>query len=351
MPLYHPPRRAPARLDQGHTVKPLQGHRKDFRLGGRADERMRKIRSAEQPRRDQPEALPRRSMPTSASSSCTNLRSSGAKTAHVVGIGSSPLMQLSAAPEKFESKRVCSDKRLHEPYTPVHFCCSWSWRPLLCGLSNSTCPMRLSPLWIPSSSRPRRPVAAAVPNRVRSRPRAPPPSGRRAALYLFGTAQVGPSLRQPRGPRLGGSPPPRSPPSLLQDRPHLEPEGLRQYIHQVIALLSPTNKEGVIGDRRQWPPPGEKARVDTDTLARAVAVASPAHWGPPRKPIEGFWRGLKGKSGAGRCLPALHQLYQRMRQYSWNIKRDQYMRFPGSKFRLAFSRSCFFSPILPLSTV
>jgi hypothetical protein len=48
-------------LDQGHTVKPLQGHRKDFRLGGRADERMREIRSAEQPRRDQPEALTRRS--------------------------------------------------------------------------------------------------------------------------------------------------------------------------------------------------------------------------------------------------------------------------------------------------
>ena len=110
-------------------------------------------------------------------------------------------------------------------------------------------------------------------------------------------------------------PRPGRPPVFYKIVPHLEPEGLRQYIHQVIALLSPTNKEGVIG-------------ADRSGLHRAKKLAStltpwheqlrwpllPAHWGPPRKPIEGFWRGLKGKSGAGRCLPALHQLYQRMRR-------------------------------------
>src|ERR1700745_647834 len=50
------------------------------------------------------------------------------------------------------------------------------------------------------------------PSRARGRPRAPPPKGvRRAALDLFSAAQVGPSLCQPGSPRLGGSPPPRSP--------------------------------------------------------------------------------------------------------------------------------------------
>jgi hypothetical protein len=30
--------------------------------------------------------------------------------------------------------------------------------------------------------------------------------------------------------------------------------------------------------------------------------------------IEGFWRVMKDRIGAGRCFPALHQLYERMRQ-------------------------------------
>src|SRR4029453_7318002 len=56
------------------------------------------------------------------------------------------------------------------------------------------------------------PYLPPCPSRARGRPRAPPPNGvRLAALYLFRAAQVGPSLRQPGSPRLGGSPPPRSP--------------------------------------------------------------------------------------------------------------------------------------------
>src|SRR4029453_4902758 len=73
------------------------------------------------------------------------------------------LLTCEAAPEKFESKRFCSAQRIHGSCTPVHFCSSFSWRPPLCGPSHSTFPIRLSPLWIPSSSRPRRPVSSAVP--------------------------------------------------------------------------------------------------------------------------------------------------------------------------------------------
>ena len=48
--------------------------------------------------------------------------------------------------------------------------------------------------------------------------------------------------------------------------PHLETEGLRQYIHQVIALLSPTDKEVVIG-------------ADYSSLHRAKKLASTlTHW-------------------------------------------------------------------------
>jgi hypothetical protein len=40
----------------------------------------------------------------------------------------------------------------------------------------------------------------------------------------------------------------------------------------------------------------------------------PAHCGPHLKPMEGCWRVLKDRSGAGRCLPDLPQLYQRTRR-------------------------------------
>jgi len=40
----------------------------------------------------------------------------------------------------------------------------------------------------------------------------------------------------------------------------------------------------------------------------------PAHGGHHLQPIEGFWRVLKDRIGAGRCLPDLHQLYQRTRR-------------------------------------
>src|SRR5262245_28985401 len=38
------------------------------------------------------------------------------------------------------------------------------------------------------------------------------------------------------------------------------------------------------------------------------------HCGHHLNPIEGFWRVMKDRIGAGRCFPDLHQLYQRTRR-------------------------------------
>src|SRR5262245_47649136 len=43
----------------------------------------------------------------------------------------------------------------------LHVLCHPTWRPPLCGPSNSTFPIRHSPPWIASSNRPRRPVSSA----------------------------------------------------------------------------------------------------------------------------------------------------------------------------------------------
>jgi hypothetical protein len=40
----------------------------------------------------------------------------------------------------------------------------------------------------------------------------------------------------------------------------------------------------------------------------------PAHCGHHLNPIEGVWRVLQDRIGAGRCFPDLHQLYQRTRR-------------------------------------
>ena len=68
--------------------------------------------------------------------------------------------------------------------------------------------------------------------------------------------------------------------------------------------------------------------MDITTIHRAGKLAStlahydgqfqfyllPARCGHHLNPIEGFWRVLKDKIGAGRCFPDLHQLYQRTRR-------------------------------------
>jgi len=97
--------------------------------------------------------------------------------------------------------------------------------------------------------------------------------------------------------------------------PQFDTEGFRQYIHQLMALFRHTGKEVVLV-------------VDRSGIHRAPKLASTlAHWheqfrlqllparcGHHLNPIEGFWRVLKDRIGAGRCFPDLHQLYERTRQ-------------------------------------
>jgi len=97
--------------------------------------------------------------------------------------------------------------------------------------------------------------------------------------------------------------------------PHCDAQELRPYIHQVMATFSKTTKAVV-------------RVVDRSGIHRAHKLAATlAHWheqfrlyvlparcGHPLNPIEGFWRVLKDRSGAGRCFPDLHQLYQRTRR-------------------------------------
>jgi transposase len=97
--------------------------------------------------------------------------------------------------------------------------------------------------------------------------------------------------------------------------PQFDTEGFRQYIHQIMALFGHTGKEVVMV-------------VDRSGIHRAHKLASTlAHWheqfrfqflparcGHHLNPIEGFWRVMKDRIGAGRCFANLHQLYQRTRQ-------------------------------------
>jgi hypothetical protein len=97
--------------------------------------------------------------------------------------------------------------------------------------------------------------------------------------------------------------------------PHFDAQELRQYMHQVMATFSKTGKDVVMV-------------VDRSGIHRAHKLDStlehwhgqfrfhmfPAHCGHHLNPIEGFWRVMKDRIGAGRCFADLHQLYQRTRQ-------------------------------------
>jgi hypothetical protein len=97
--------------------------------------------------------------------------------------------------------------------------------------------------------------------------------------------------------------------------PHCDAQELRHSIHQVMATFRTTEKEVVMV-------------VDRSGIHRAHKLDStlehwqgqfrfhrlPAHCGHHLNPIEGFWRVMKDRIGAGRCLPDLHQLSQRTRR-------------------------------------
>jgi hypothetical protein len=126
------------------------------------------------------------------------------------------------------------------------------------------------------------------PSRVRGRPRAPPPNGvRLAALYLFRAAQVGPSLRQPGSPRLGGSPPPRSPAQSdlrvgTSARSARRPRPPRARLQPFPVELSGTRHRARPPDRRP-PQPRERPRclkkkTSATAAPRAGSLPTPLSW-------------------------------------------------------------------------
>jgi transposase len=97
--------------------------------------------------------------------------------------------------------------------------------------------------------------------------------------------------------------------------PHFETEGLRHYIHQVMALFRHTGKEVVmVADRSGIHRAKKLVSTLTHWHEQFRLPLLPAHCGHHLNPMEGFWRVLKDRIGAGRCFLDLPQLYQRTRQ-------------------------------------
>ena len=97
--------------------------------------------------------------------------------------------------------------------------------------------------------------------------------------------------------------------------PQFDTEAFRQYIHQMMALFSSTGKEvGMVVDRSGIHRAHKLASTLTHWHARFRLHFLPARCGHHLNPIEGFWRVLKDRIGAGRCFPDLHHLYQRTRR-------------------------------------
>ena len=96
--------------------------------------------------------------------------------------------------------------------------------------------------------------------------------------------------------------------------PHFDAQELRQYIHQVMAAFRTTGKEVVMVVDRSGI---HRAHKLDATLAhyhdKCRFHCLPAYCGHHLNPMDGFWRVMQDTIGAGRCLPDLHQLYQRTR--------------------------------------
>ena len=97
--------------------------------------------------------------------------------------------------------------------------------------------------------------------------------------------------------------------------PRFDAQELRQYRHQVMAIFSKTGKEVVMVVERSSIHQAHKLDTTLEHYQGKFRLHFlPAHGGHHRNPIEGFWRVMKDTIGAGRCFPALHQLYHRTRQ-------------------------------------
>jgi hypothetical protein len=97
--------------------------------------------------------------------------------------------------------------------------------------------------------------------------------------------------------------------------PHFDAQELRQYMQHVMAPCSKTDKEVVMVVERRGIHRAHKldATLDHDHSTFRFHCF-PAHCGHHLNPIEGFWRVMKDRIGAGRCFPDLHQLSQRTRR-------------------------------------
>ena len=97
--------------------------------------------------------------------------------------------------------------------------------------------------------------------------------------------------------------------------PHCDVQELRQYLHQIMATFSTTGKDVVMVVDRSGIHRAHKLETTFDHYAGKLRFhLLPAHCGHHLNPIEGFWRVMKDRIGAGRCFANLHLLYQRTRQ-------------------------------------
>jgi transposase len=94
--------------------------------------------------------------------------------------------------------------------------------------------------------------------------------------------------------------------------PHFDAQELRQYLHQVMATFSKTDKEVVMVVDRSGIHRAHKLDATLEHYHSKLRFHFlPAHCGHHLNPIEGFWRVMKDTIGAGRCFGDLQQLYQR----------------------------------------
>jgi DDE superfamily endonuclease len=97
--------------------------------------------------------------------------------------------------------------------------------------------------------------------------------------------------------------------------PHFDAQELRQYSHQVMATFSQLGKEVVMVVDRSGIHRAHKLDATLEHYHSKFRLHFfPAHCGHHLNPIEGFGRVMKDTISAGRCFPALQQLYQRTRQ-------------------------------------
>ncbi len=97
--------------------------------------------------------------------------------------------------------------------------------------------------------------------------------------------------------------------------PHFDAQEFRQYIHQIRQVFGPSGKEVVMVTDRSGIHRAHKLDTTlTHYQGKFRLQFLPAHSGHHLNPMEGFWRAMKDAMGAGRCLSARHQLYQRIRQ-------------------------------------